>query len=99
MPAAAPLALWAAEAAGNVEIFAHQTPSGGMLSNDSDRIRIALTFARERLAEPLPIERLAEAANLSVRQFGRAFRRETGEKPAKAVERLRVEAARENALA
>jgi len=33
MPAAAPLALWAAEAAGNVEIFAHQTPSGGMLSN------------------------------------------------------------------
>jgi transcriptional regulator GlxA family with amidase domain len=42
----------------------------------------------------LPIERLADAAHLSVRQFGRAFRRETGETPAKAVERLRVEAAR-----
>jgi len=60
----------------------------------SDRIRRALIFAREHLAEPLPIERLAEAANLSVRQFGRAFRQETGETPAKAVERLRVEAAR-----
>lgn len=61
---------------------------------ESDRIRIALTFAREHLSEPLPIERLADAARLSVRQFGRAFRRETGETPAKAVERLRVEAAR-----
>lgn len=60
----------------------------------SDRIRRALTFAREHLNQPLPIERLAEAANLSVRQFGRAFRHETGETPAKAVERLRVEAAR-----
>jgi transcriptional regulator GlxA family with amidase domain len=60
----------------------------------SDRIRLALAFAREHLTEPLPIERLAEAARLSVRQFCRAFRRETGETPAKAVERLRVEAAR-----
>jgi transcriptional regulator GlxA family with amidase domain len=60
---------------------------------ESDRIRIALNFAREHLAEALPIERLADAAHLSVRQFGRAFRRETGETPAKAVERLRVEAA------
>ncbi|TCL05867.1 GlxA family transcriptional regulator [Sodalis ligni] len=60
----------------------------------SDRIRIALNFAREHLAEALPVERLADAARLSLRQFGRAFRRETGETPAKAVERLRVEAAR-----
>ena len=60
---------------------------------ESDRIRIALKFAREHLAEELPIERLADAARLSLRQFGRAFRRETGETPAKAVERLRVEAA------
>jgi transcriptional regulator GlxA family with amidase domain len=61
---------------------------------ESDRIRIALNFAREHLAEALPVERLADAANLSLRQFGRAFRRETGETPAKAVERLRVEAAK-----
>ncbi len=53
---------------------------------ESDRIRIALNFAREHLAEPLPVERLADAARLSLRQFGR-------ETPAKAVERLRVEAA------
>lgn len=61
---------------------------------ESDRIRITLNFAREHLAEALPVERLADAASLSVRQFGRAFRRETGETPARAVERLRVEAAR-----
>lgn len=61
---------------------------------ESDRIRIALNFAREHLAEALPVERLADAARLSLRQFGRAFRRETGETPAKAIERLRVEAAR-----
>jgi transcriptional regulator GlxA family with amidase domain len=61
---------------------------------ESDRIRIALAFARDRLHESLPIERLADAAHLSLRQFGRAFRRETGETPAKAIERLRVEAAR-----
>ncbi|WP_175717548.1 GlxA family transcriptional regulator [Burkholderia anthina] len=61
---------------------------------ESDRIRIALNFAREHLAEALPVERLADAARLSPRQFGRAFRRETGETPARAVERLRVEAAR-----
>lgn len=61
---------------------------------ESDRIRIALAFARDRLHESLPIERLADAAHLSLRQFGRAFRRETGETPARAVERLRIEAAR-----
>ncbi len=61
---------------------------------ESDRIRIALSFARDHLHENLPIKRLAEAAHLSVRQFGRAFRRETGETPAKAIERLRIEAAR-----
>ncbi|KXV79614.1 AraC family transcriptional regulator, partial [Acetobacter malorum] len=60
---------------------------------ESDRIRMALAFARDHLVEPLPIERLAEAARLSTRQFGRAFRIQTGETPARAVERLRVEAA------
>lgn len=64
------------------------------LDGETDRIRNALTFAREHLAESLPAERLAEAACLSLRQFGRAFRRETGETPAKAVERLRVDAAK-----
>ena len=61
---------------------------------ESDRIRLALGYARDHLTEPLPIERLADVACLSVRQFGRTFKRETGETPAKAVERLRAEVAR-----
>jgi transcriptional regulator GlxA family with amidase domain len=60
----------------------------------SDRIRRTLSFARDHLAERLPVERLAEVAGLSPRQFGRAFLAETGQTPAKAVERLRAEAAR-----
>ena len=64
------------------------------LEPSSDRIRLALTFAREHLHEPLPVERLAQVACLSPRQFGRAFLAETGQTPAKAVEQLRAEAAR-----
>jgi transcriptional regulator GlxA family with amidase domain len=60
----------------------------------SDRIRRALTFARENLTDPLSVEQLADEARLSVRQFSRAFRAATGMPPAKAVERLRAEAAR-----
>jgi transcriptional regulator GlxA family with amidase domain len=60
----------------------------------SDRIRRTLSFARENLAEDLSVERLAAIANLSVRQFGRAFAAATGMTPARAIERLRVEAAR-----
>jgi transcriptional regulator GlxA family with amidase domain len=60
----------------------------------SDRIRRALDFAAAHLGQKLPIERLAEIACVSPRHFVRAFRAETGETPAKAVERLRAEAAR-----
>ncbi len=78
----------------------HRRPGGqsqfsvlSQMEPESDRMRVALAFAREHLSEPLPIERLAEAARLSPRQFGRTFRMETGETPAKAIERLRAEAA------
>lgn len=64
------------------------------LDPQSDRIRTALAFMREHLAEPLSIDRVADAAHLSARQFGRAFRQSTGMTPAKALERLRVETAR-----
>ncbi len=60
----------------------------------SDRIRRALIHARENLTNPLTVEELAEAAALSPRQFSRIFREETGQSPAKAVELLRLEAAR-----
>ncbi|AUX34211.1 MULTISPECIES: GlxA family transcriptional regulator [Sorangium] len=60
----------------------------------SDRVQTALTYAREHLSADLSVEQLARAAHLSPRQFSRVFREETGQSPAKAVERLRVEAAR-----
>ncbi len=64
------------------------------LEPKSDRIQTALAFARENLRKDLSVEALAEAARLSPRQFSRAFRSETGQSPAKAIENLRVEAAR-----
>ncbi|MDE1991086.1 MAG: GlxA family transcriptional regulator [Rhizobiaceae bacterium] len=60
----------------------------------SDRIQSALAYAKKNLHTPLSVEQLAEAAHLSPRQFSRAFRSETGQSPAKAVENLRLEAAR-----
>jgi transcriptional regulator GlxA family with amidase domain len=42
----------------------------------------------------LTVEELAKVAHLSPRQFSRAFRTETGQSPAKAIEQLRLEAAR-----
>jgi transcriptional regulator GlxA family with amidase domain len=64
------------------------------LSPKSDRIQNALAYAEKHLRNELPIEKLAEVASLSVRQFSRAFQKETGQSPAKAVERLRLESAR-----
>ena len=64
------------------------------LQPKSDRIQDALAFAKKNLKTDLSVEVLAEAARLSPRQFSRAFRSETGQSPAKAVENLRVEAAR-----
>ena len=60
----------------------------------SDRVQNALQFARRNLATPLTVEKLADAARLSPRQFSRVFRAETGISPAKAIENLRLEAAR-----
>lgn len=64
------------------------------LAPSSDRIQKAVIFARAHLANPLTVEELAEIAALSPRQFARAFRAETGQTPAKAVEQIRLEAAR-----
>jgi transcriptional regulator GlxA family with amidase domain len=64
------------------------------LQPKSDRIQTALAYAKSNLALPLTVVQLAKAAHLSPRQFSRAFHAETGQSPAKAVENLRVEAAR-----
>lgn len=64
------------------------------LESKSDRIRNALDYAKRNLRKTLSVGELAEVANLSSRQFSRAFRAETGQSPAKAIESLRVEAAK-----
>ena len=54
-----------------------------------------LTWAREHHDAPLTVEDLAEQAGMSSRHFARAFIAETGTTPSKAVERLRIEVARQ----
>lgn len=58
-----------------------------------ERIRRVLSFIKENLREPLSIQQLADYVNWSARHFSRAFQAETGLSPAKAIEKLRVEAA------
>jgi transcriptional regulator GlxA family with amidase domain len=65
------------------------------LDRPGGRFGALLGWARERLHEPLNVERLAERCAMSPRNFARAFTAETGVTPARAIERLRVEAARE----
>jgi transcriptional regulator GlxA family with amidase domain len=64
------------------------------LDPKSDRIQKALGYAKAHLRNALSVEELADVAGLSPRQFSRAFSAETGQSPAKAIELLRVEAAR-----
>ncbi|NKJ45775.1 AraC family transcriptional regulator [Burkholderia sp. SG-MS1] len=64
------------------------------LDPKSDRIQKAIDYASANLRSALTVDELAHVAGLSPRQFSRAFSTETGQSPAKAVEHLRVEAAR-----
>ncbi|MBO9706713.1 MAG: GlxA family transcriptional regulator [Caulobacter sp.] len=77
----------------------HRRPGGqsqfsALLELKGGRFDSVLAWARENLARPLTVETLAERAAMSPRNFARLFAAETGTTPAKAVERLRVEAAR-----
>jgi len=79
----------------------HRRPGGqfqyaaiAALEPTTDKVRSVLSYIRENLSQELNIEKLAEVACLSLRQFGRMFKDQTGETPARAVERLRTEAAR-----
>lgn len=84
------------------KLVMHQRRSGGQsqhsellaLSPRSDRIQAALDYARKHLHRSLSVEELAGVVHLSPRQFTRVFTAETGQSPAKAVEGLRLEAAR-----
>lgn len=75
---------------------AEQSQLSALLEIDpkSDRVQLAMAYARENLRSDLSVEALADVARLSPRQFSRVFREETGKTPAKAIESLRLEAAR-----
>lgn len=64
------------------------------MGGQGGRFSSLLDWIREHLAEPMSVETLADRAAMSPRNFARAFVAETGVTPAKAVERLRLEAAR-----
>lgn len=77
----------------------HHRPGGqsqhsALIDLRPGRFDALLSWARQNLAEPLTVEQLADRAAMSPRNFARLFAQETGVTPAKAVERLRVEAAR-----
>ena len=65
------------------------------LQPQTDRMQKTLTYAKANLHLPLSVEDLAHVAHLSPRQFSRAFKLETGESPARAIEQMRLEAARD----
>jgi transcriptional regulator GlxA family with amidase domain len=85
------------------ELVLYHRRSGGQsqfsslleLKAPSGRFGALLTWAREHLGEPLTVEDLAEQAGMSSRHFARAFIAETGTTPSKAIERLRIEVARQ----
>ncbi|WP_063584646.1 GlxA family transcriptional regulator [Achromobacter ruhlandii] len=84
------------------EMVVYHRRSGGQsqfsalqdLAPDSERMRAVLEHIRANLGAALTVEHLAEVACVSPRQFLRSFKADTGETPAKAVERIRAEAAR-----
>ncbi|WP_437655111.1 GlxA family transcriptional regulator [Sorangium sp. So ce1182] len=74
----------------------HQTQRSALLELDASESPFAdlNAWMRQRLDRDLRVEALAAHAKMSPRTFARAYLRETGVTPAKAVERLRLEAAR-----
>lgn len=67
--------------------LAHQRSDNGMFSD-------LLVWMNSHLHEELRVQRLAEVAGMSVRNFSRSFTEKIGTTPAKAVEQLRLEAAK-----
>ncbi len=65
------------------------------LQPQTDRMQKTLSYAKAHLHLPLTVADLADVAHLSPRQFSRAFKLETGRSPARAVEQMRLEAARD----
>ncbi len=71
-----------------------QAQHSALLALDAPRFADLNAWMRDHLGNDLSVESLAARAAMSPRTFARAYAAETGVTPAKAVERLRVEAAR-----
>jgi transcriptional regulator GlxA family with amidase domain len=84
------------------QLVVHQRRPGGQsqfsalidLGGRTGRFAPLMDWARGNLTLPLTVEQLADQAAMSPRNFARAFTAETSTTPARAVERLRLEAAR-----
>jgi transcriptional regulator GlxA family with amidase domain len=84
------------------QLVVHQRRHGGQSQysalvergGKTGRFGDLIGWMRARLTEPMTVERLAERAAMSPRNFARAFVAEIGVTPAKVVEGLRLEAAR-----
>jgi transcriptional regulator GlxA family with amidase domain len=85
------------------QLVLHERRAGGQsqfsslleLKAPAGRFAPLLSWAREHLDAPLTVDDMAEQAGMSSRHFTRAFIAETGATPSKAVERLRIEVARQ----
>lgn len=92
----------AAQAAAR-ELVVHHRRHGGQsqfsvmqdLQLASGRFDALIGWIRTNLAEDINVEIMAERAGMSARNFARVFRAETGTTPARLVEKLRLEAARQ----
>ncbi|SRR5579883_696211 len=62
---------------------------------ERDSLRDLLAWAVDHLDHDLSVEAMAAKAHMSPRNFARVFRKEVGQTPARHVERLRVDAARQ----
>lgn len=62
----------------------------------SGRFDSLIDWIRTHLASDLKVEQIAEQAGMSPRNFARVFRSETGTTPARFVEKLRLESARQH---
>lgn len=61
---------------------------------ERNSINELIAWVTDNLDSDLSVESMADRVHMSLRNFSRVFRRETGQTPAALVERLRVEAAR-----
>jgi transcriptional regulator GlxA family with amidase domain len=71
-----------------------QAQHSALLELEAPRFAGLNAWMRDHLRDDLSVEQLAAQAAMSPRNFARAYAADTGVTPAKAVERMRVEAAR-----